>query len=104
MKGRIKHRRNNLYKKNPNCHWCGVLTILPEKLKGKGRYNIPIMATVDHIYSRNHPLRNTPQLNPYEERTVLSCLKCNNERGEIKIEIYEKIKKQNDVLPISKRA
>lgn len=33
--GSRKNRRNILHKINPNCYWCGILTILPEKLKGK---------------------------------------------------------------------
>lgn len=48
------------------------------------------MATIDHLYPKNHPLRRSTQINPYEERTVLSCVKCNNERGAIDNKKYKK--------------
>lgn len=65
---------------NPNCHWCGVLTIImPQHLKKHG----PVpdnAATIDHLFSRLDPRRFRSHMT-MERRHVLACRKCNNQRG-----------------------
>jgi hypothetical protein len=64
---RRKHRRLNLWRKNPYCHWCG------KKLKWK-------QTTLDHINQRVKV-----ETRPRFGQTVLSCNKCNQQRA-IKVE------------------
>jgi len=90
MNKNLKKRRIKLWEKsNGLCYWCKRKTILPNELLKK--YNtdqsgeIPQealykMATIEHIYSRFHPKRNSNN-DSHEERLKLSCYECNHERG-----------------------
>ena len=72
-------RRLILWNRNPICHWCGVHTLLiSQDKKAKASDN---MATVDHLDSRLSGNRKSPRKG--EERTVLSCYKCNHHRGSL---------------------
>ena len=77
----VARRRRNLWRRDPHCFWCGVLTVLvwecPKVPRGDPRRRPPDnLATVDHLRPRTHPLRLEP--NPTgAERTVLACNKCN---------------------------
>lgn len=78
---KTKRRRQILFEMDPHCYWCGVEVFMPpdgsRRLKGKTCHRV---ATLDHLRSRWHPQRAEP--NPMrEERTVLSCWKCNNDRN-----------------------
>lgn len=70
------HRRRNLFNEDPHCHWCHKLT----KLNGKHNGDL---ATIDHLYSKFHPYRNTPEyLNAHNDSlTVLACYDCNQLRS-----------------------
>lgn len=83
-------RRRALWKANPRCRACGVLTILPEELAKKlGRppgklFPLPqryqdVLATLEHVYSRLDPRRRIAVRG--ELRQTLYCWKCNTERG-----------------------
>ena len=63
----------------PICFWCECVVV---KYPLKNRESLPDnYATVDHLYSRWNPLRQTLG-EPGEKRLVLSCHKCNWTRGE----------------------
>jgi hypothetical protein len=95
---RLRNRRERLWKSNPNCHWCKQFTILPDGEIAKDNW-----ATIDHLRCRLHPQRHEP--NPKaEQRTVLACWKCNNERnkGEMKEAGLEILQKKSGSPPASK--
>ncbi len=77
LKIRKMHNRRkvrNLWNESKNCYWCGVKTVLSPS------GNFPIKdetATFDHLYSRVNPLRDKNN----KHIGVLSCYKCNNDRG-----------------------
>lgn len=77
-RGNDAHWRNVLFHRNPNCHWCGTLTIDPPKCTRPGGRQ-PNMATLDHIKSR--PECHTKQEYRAQSNMVLSCLKCNAKRN-----------------------
>ena len=79
----IKRRRNNLWnQEGGKCFWCGCETTLPpDGQMSRITRNIPDNeATIDHLRTRFDENRQEPG-NGQETRTVLSCRKCNNERG-----------------------
>jgi hypothetical protein len=78
---RLSRRRKRLWDKNPHCHWCGKITVLPD---GRPKIKRPPLnlATIDHLNSRHSPDRHKPN-NGQEIRTVLACWQCNNERSRI---------------------
>lgn len=60
------------------CWWCREETVL---LKMKPFARLPAnTATLEHLYSRWHPLRQTKPA-PGERRVVMACHRCNNDRG-----------------------
>ncbi len=73
----VLKRRLRMFTSDPHCYWCGVLTQL--NIDSRANY-----ATVDHLYSKLHPLRGT-KYKGGSDRTallhVLACAKCNQERG-----------------------
>jgi 5-methylcytosine-specific restriction endonuclease McrA len=76
MSKNIRKRRDKLWiEKNGKCYWCGIDTIITTKI-------LPALntATLDHLRTRLDDNRLEPN-NNNEERTVLSCWKCNNARG-----------------------
>lgn len=74
---KILKRRLSMFKRDPYCYWCGCLTVLNAQ-------SHPHQATVDHLYSKWHPLRQE-KYKAGSDRTavlhVLACLECNNARG-----------------------
>lgn len=68
----IKKKRNSLWQGDPHCRYCGVLTIPVEQLSLKPGDPCPMnMATLDHVFSINHPFRD-------REIYVLACHECNS--------------------------
>ena len=64
------------------CFWCECELVKYPLEKGE---TLPHnYATIDHLYSKLHPLRKTYPTG--ERRLVLSCHKCNDERNELEIE------------------
>jgi hypothetical protein len=78
--GYLRKRLEYLHSKDPCCRWCGAKTTLrPRGATDNGFTEID--ATIDHLNSRNNfAVRLKPNPNR-ERRLVLSCLKCNGERG-----------------------
>lgn len=73
---RRRLRRIEFWNKNPHCYWCGCLTILECKTGGRFDYR---SATIDHLFDRYDTRRYLPCKG--EQRYVLSCWKCNNDRS-----------------------
>ena len=69
-----------LYELDPHCHWCKQKTVLTDVKKMNKRTINPLMATVDHVYSR-YDLRRFVKKTPNEVRKVLACFNCNNTRA-----------------------
>lgn len=85
---KFRDQRRRMWFENPFCRKCGIMTILPESVPGaKYKKNgemylkkiIPHMATIQHKYCRNHPLRLSPLLHPHEQRRELWCWQCNHD-------------------------
>jgi hypothetical protein len=66
-------RRIILWTRDPRCFWCGRVTRLDVK------ENAPNLATIDHLYSRAHPKRQSK--NRHLPPSVLACRQCNCARG-----------------------
>jgi len=83
-------RRRRLHQRDPNCHWCGRHTVLPESPKawtvGRGYHRVPAphQATIDHLDSRLSDQRGAFIEVPME-RTVLACWACNQERSRAEV-------------------
>lgn len=90
-------RRLNLWREDPRCRRCGIVTLLPEEaayeagvlfdgnlmrhLKRARRKDIrDRIATLEHTRSRYHPARLEKE--PYGTRTTLFCWRCNFESNE----------------------
>lgn len=91
---KLREFREKLWRIDPHCEKCGVVTILPQNVDGAytDEHGLLIikkvphnMATIQHIYNRMNPLRRTP-LKPNERRLLLWCYRCNTEYNEL----YEK--------------
>lgn len=100
MSKNIRKRRTKLWnEKNGLCYWCGVKTVLPPR--GSNRH-LPTndLATLDHLRTRLDDLRQVPNTTN-EERTVLSCWRCNGIRGALLQKPYQtisiKVKKKHIV-------
>ena len=81
-RSQISRRRVELWVEQwGKCHWCSVDTWLrkPGDHKVYRRAVRDREATLDHLYSRLNPKRQTP---PHgQRRYVMACSKCNFERG-----------------------
>ena len=74
-----------MWSENPKCNWCKKDTILlmraPSQIRGVGKVRPrEDEATIDHLFSRYNPDRQTPNLKN-EKRLVLACWQCNQNRG-----------------------
>lgn len=80
---RIRRKRIKLWKEDPRCFWCGVVTVLLESKTAaeckKNRSN-PLRATAEHLVSRAHNLRTIASGFTYNH-IVIACNGCNSERG-----------------------
>lgn len=79
-----------MWQKNPHCERCGIVTVLAASLPNKtvhqdGHFTLDEypdnMATIQHRYSKTHPLRNQPGNG--ERRRFLWCHKCNRDYNEL---------------------
>lgn len=77
-----KDLRALLYAKNPNCHWCGVLTDNSPETHRNRKKNEKFpdnSATIEHLFDRFHPEdRYRPTGHKYK---VIACWKCNHDRA-----------------------
>lgn len=62
------------------CFWCGRQTVLTVGFVGRQSAKV---ATIDHLRCRYSLNRHELPIGPCEERTVLACYECNQERGKI---------------------
>lgn len=80
-------RRYRLWLENPNCFWCGIPTVWLKECPKPAQDNF---ATLDHLVSRFDERRKEQG---FKNKTVLSCYKCNHDRGRIDdmlVPLYEK--------------
>ena len=70
-----RKRRHKLFLQDPHCHWCGCEVVESQSRQKNQQDN---SATLDHLRTKFDPQRGEPS---DKEQTVLSCYKCNNERG-----------------------
>jgi hypothetical protein len=77
---KLSNLRKRLYNQNPNCPFCGIKMILPEDVELKTKTYPDNLCTIEHIYSKFNPLRQTPNTNG-ERRRIVCCKKCNMIRG-----------------------
>ena len=94
--GRLRRRKEYLYKKDPNCPECGVEMILPPK--GKSSY-FPNMATIEHENNKYHPEKRYKKQTKKEGhlankhrigRTYLLCQKCNEGKANKETKLLSK--------------
>lgn len=69
-------RRRRLHAENPNCHWCGVLTVLETP-----NAQCADMATIDHVIDREHAKELGLTVQQRNEKSVLACYRCNQRRN-----------------------
>ena len=94
-----RKQRLRLWTVDSRCHWCKIETVLPEGTNDKR----PNVATIDHLYSKHHPKRLTPNTTG-EIRHVLACWKCNQRRGKEDNQAFFKgIARLRRALPLSLR-
>lgn len=72
-KDSLKRRRDQLFRKDPHCYWCGC-EVRNYYDGHHGRVHED-RATLDHLYSRYDPRRGKEN-----GKRVLACWKCNHER------------------------
>lgn len=75
---RLRRRRDRLFADDPHCHWCECLTRLLDRKLRHGEKMPLDLATIDHLDDRLSPERGKHK---GEDRTVLACWKCNNDRN-----------------------
>lgn len=71
------------------CHWCRLATIRPDQpgyFRSTGGL-VARAATIDHVFSRLHPLRNLPGTG---KQLVMACSKCNGRRSKVECEFVAK--------------
>lgn len=64
-------QRMKLFNEDPHCFWCGCLTTFDFS-----NPKLTTLATVDHLYSRQHPARSRRK-----HMKVLACFACNQRRN-----------------------
>lgn len=89
-----KQRREQLWRENPHCHWCGRLTVINNKSEWKHGEDHSNVATLDHLVSRLEIPYGTNRPNLYKKAKtmVLACWKCNNDRNRL---VAEQLSKTN---------
>jgi len=77
---RLARQRRRLHAADPRCFYCGVETFI-DPPPGWRRKFCPLLATIEHLRSRNDPRRREPLRFPGERRHVLACMQCNQARA-----------------------
>ena len=84
---KVKDRRQILLNEHPFCCYCGVKVVY---FKIKRFQRTPDnFATVEHLRSKYQESRKEPNLGN-EQRIVLACNKCNNEKGSTETSLLSK--------------
>lgn len=89
---RRRKRREFLHHEDPHCFWCGKLTVLTDAKQRNA-------ATLDHLYSQQHPRRRSNGITD----TVLACRACNVQRGDYETKGAYFIPKQKDRIEIARQ-
>jgi len=71
-----KRRKENLFREDPHCYWCGIEVINYPLADGERMPDN--FATLDHLDTR---LSGNRGVIKNQTRTVLACSKCNFDRG-----------------------
>lgn len=72
--------RDQMWERNPHCHWCGIETVRPPKGNmPKGEPDMR-MATLDHLRSRRWS-GNGKRTRDEQLASVLACYRCNFQRN-----------------------
>ena len=81
ISSRMSNRRfkEKLWQQDKRCYWCKRFTKLLSIPEISGKAD-PLLATLDHIYSRYSPKRFIRAKNG-EVRKVLACYECNSRRA-----------------------
>lgn len=75
---RRKFLREKLYQEqNGICYWCERQTILQDFPAFSDGPPNPLIATLDHLYHKCHPLRYVDNI----KKHVMACYECNQERS-----------------------
>jgi hypothetical protein len=78
---RIKLRRSKMWRDDPHCRRCRILTVLPEDVDVKALEKAgqsDHLATIDHVVTKyDAEQRRNPA--PGERRWRLLCRRCNND-------------------------
>ena len=74
---RLARRRKRLFRENPFCPFCGTKMVSTE--------NKPNSVTIEHLISRNNPLRGK-----INGKTMLACKSCNEQRGQEELDALPK--------------
>ncbi len=82
------YRRRLHQEKNGKCFWCDCNTLI------RARDGNPRLATIDHIYDRFEKKTRYffAELLSREQRYVLSCSRCNNERSRLNCYCFSMIR------------
>jgi len=86
----IPQARWLLWRREPHCHWCGVLTTLPSaegkmypEYKPGSKLSLEA-ATLDNLYEKRDPRRiNYKRSSGEIYYNVLACHECNRDRARI---------------------
>jgi 5-methylcytosine-specific restriction endonuclease McrA len=76
----VARQRIRLHKLDARCFYCGIITVLDTPSGWRG-VPYPGLATVEHLRPRTHPSRREPARGPNEQRHVLACWQCNQDRS-----------------------
>jgi len=89
--------REQMYLKNPKCHWCGRIMRLYKDGEVPRFCSLPDdAATIDHIYPLHTPQRNWYKRMGRKSPVVLACNGCNNRRNNLPYGEFEKLIKSGN--------
>lgn len=90
--------RQRLHRASPFCFWCGVRVELEIDCRTEN------FATVDHLYSRFHPERESKHKQQKDVLHVLACRVCNQERASAEERQQPFIPKLKEKISFAQRA
>lgn len=93
-----RYKRNRILRlcrlQDDLCYWCYRICLKPEEpgyWKNESRTKVSgRSATLDHLYSRMHPLRNSKGQEP---KVVMACDTCNRRRGAVEVSVLSRVGK-----------
>lgn len=79
MAQRSRKFKEQVWRENPHCYWCGVLTVLHKHKDGESADDNT--ATLDHVFTNLDPRRRFYKEYGIPSPVILVCLQCNKKRG-----------------------